>query len=528
MEEKAVSKAMLMLFLINIAIFAVNGQPAGPSFSSEETTLAADPAINKANPGQYFTINVTIANVSNLFSWQVRLQWSPNLLQANSKNITEGPFLKQGGFTLFAKAVFLNYIDIACTLVGAVPGVSGSGTLAAVTFKVLEPGSTTLDLSNTKLLDAHMQEIPYTAQDCLLYTTLPVAKYTFAPHPTEYPGHPIVNETVTFNATESYDPDDPYDPSPGGIVSYKWDFDDGNITTVTTPLITHSYAEAGEYTVVLTVTDDDGESYLVNHPIVGIWVPIYYHNIAVIDVTVTPNSVVSGSTVAIKVTAFNRGSNTETLNVTVYCNMQPVVTKLFDYWWYPPLPGAPPVYLKSLGPDTNATTIVLWDTTNVPEGTYTMCASVFLVKLIESKWESVPSLERDEDKYDNGFVGGTISVIEAPQKPISIYTDKDSYWPGHAMHLGLDITNSFDRAITVCIAVWLERPSSPIEVILHVHAVALSGGFTYSNPNYKTFVFPEMQAGFYTWHAVFLDPNTHAILVEDITIYTFMHEWYLA
>ena len=44
--------------------------------------------------------------------------------------------------------------------------------------------------------------------------------------------------------------------SDGTIVSYLWDFGDGNTSNETNP--THEYATADTYTVTLTVTDDDG------------------------------------------------------------------------------------------------------------------------------------------------------------------------------------------------------------------------------------------------------------------------------
>jgi len=70
----------------------------------------------------------------------------------------------------------------------------------------------------------------------------PVASFTYSPLT------PYTGETVTFNASESYDPD-------GNIVSYAWDFGDG--TNGTGQITTHTYANDGTYTVTLNVTDND-------------------------------------------------------------------------------------------------------------------------------------------------------------------------------------------------------------------------------------------------------------------------------
>ncbi|MGH7454804.1 MAG: PKD domain-containing protein, partial [bacterium] len=58
-----------------------------------------------------------------------------------------------------------------------------------------------------------------------------------------------INETLTFDASNSSDPD-------GQITAYLWNFGDGNSSNQ--KIATHAYAQAGAYEVTLTVTDDAG------------------------------------------------------------------------------------------------------------------------------------------------------------------------------------------------------------------------------------------------------------------------------
>jgi hypothetical protein len=73
----------------------------------------------------------------------------------------------------------------------------------------------------------------------------PVASFTYSPD------IPAPGQTITFNASSSYDSD-------GSVVNYSWDFGEGNTTTVTNPIITYQYPIDGNYTVQLTVTDNSG------------------------------------------------------------------------------------------------------------------------------------------------------------------------------------------------------------------------------------------------------------------------------
>ncbi|RLF52478.1 MAG: hypothetical protein DRN24_03250 [Thermoplasmata archaeon] len=61
----------------------------------------------------------------------------------------------------------------------------------------------------------------------------------------------VTTTAVTFNGSNSFDLD-------GTISEYSWDFGDGTTTAGVT--VNHTYLAAGNYTVVLTVTDNDGNT----------------------------------------------------------------------------------------------------------------------------------------------------------------------------------------------------------------------------------------------------------------------------
>ncbi|MCL6642505.1 MAG: PKD domain-containing protein [Candidatus Bipolaricaulota bacterium] len=75
----------------------------------------------------------------------------------------------------------------------------------------------------------------------------PVADFTFSPE------RPKVGEAVRFDASESFDPD-------GQIVKYEWDFESDGTTDAQGVIVEHVFAQAGTFTVTLTVTDNDGET----------------------------------------------------------------------------------------------------------------------------------------------------------------------------------------------------------------------------------------------------------------------------
>ena len=126
--------------------------------------------------------------------------------------------------------------------------------LCTFTFRAIRVGNTTIQISrestDTFLLDSNIHDISFATQDfsvSVLGTgSPPVAGFSF------HPVTPKTNETVTFDASSSDDPDG------RPIMNYTWRFGD-NISTVTSTLIaTYAYSRRGFFEVNLTVTDSEG------------------------------------------------------------------------------------------------------------------------------------------------------------------------------------------------------------------------------------------------------------------------------
>lgn len=83
---------------------------------------------------------------------------------------------------------------------------------------------------------------PGEANNCTIPNQPPTANFIFSPT------SPTANQIVTFNATSSSDTD-------GSITLYSWNFSDG--TNAIGNTTQHAFTTAGNYSIILIVTDDD-------------------------------------------------------------------------------------------------------------------------------------------------------------------------------------------------------------------------------------------------------------------------------
>lgn len=122
---------------------------AGPVLS-----LTATP--NPAVVGSTVNVDVSIADIVDLYGYQFTLAFNPALLQAVGNS--DGGFLASGGSNFYDGGTVDNALGTIAfsfnTLLGAVPGVSGSGILAHYSFDVIGAGAAVLSFSDVAFLDS--------------------------------------------------------------------------------------------------------------------------------------------------------------------------------------------------------------------------------------------------------------------------------------------------------------------------------------------------------------------------------------
>jgi len=257
----------------------------------------------------------------------------------------------------------------------------GAGSIRALTFSWATAGFAA-GAYTIKAVAHKVQNETDTDDNTMTYgeVTLlapPVASFTYSP------SSPVEGDPVTFDASGSSDTD-------GSIVSYDWDFDDGNTTGVTDPTIIHTYSAADTYNVTLTVTDDDGLTDSTTTEINVSAAPV--RDIAITDVTVSATTVTVGDSLSINVTVKNEGTVTEaSVHVTVYYDDNNAIdTKT----------------ATDLAPDASETLTFTWDTVGLSPKDYSISANV-------------PALPQETDTDDNTHVYGTVTVKEEEAPPPS-------------------------------------------------------------------------------------------------------------
>lgn len=381
-----------------------------------------DPTLTPCNN---FTVNITIAEATDLYQWNASLYYKNEIL--NITDVIEGTFLKTGGTTSFQTQIQNDYnathghLTVGCTLVGATTGVSGNGTLASITFHVIGLGNTTITLAQTDLYDKTHMTLPHSTLDGYFNNEL-VAKLSVIPpeiiEPSLLPPSNF-NITVAVDDIENlygYEFNLTYNTniltcygiifnSPLGEPYFRSDFEvndaigfiwvNVNFYPPATPIQTYTNetlvtfffrVEGLGYTVLnLTdthITDPNGQP--IHHEAHNGFFCTLIRDVAVTNVVPSTNQAYEGWTVYINVTLLNKGNLTETFDVNAYYGDNSLIGTLT---------------VEDLVPESETTITFAWNTAGA-----TPCHNY-------SIWAEAVAVPYEINVTDNTFIDGKIKIL---------------------------------------------------------------------------------------------------------------------
>lgn len=304
-------------------------------------------------PGQDFNVSITISDVTNLYGYQVYINFSSEVLEV--LDVIQGDFLKRGTYNTFWQPKWDNtvgQIQVWESMLRPDPASSGSGELFKVNFKVKNAGSSILQLWETDLVDPYQAKIKHTTNDGFV-TTVKVELTPKEMKGREYGPGSVVSVNVTlvgaienlygFDLTIKYntaiinatsvnlyellgEPNENYTNinSDEGIINLNVTCQIGAPPTNNTgPLATIAFdiLSIGETSIDIIdskLIDINGEEII---PILeSAYIYGVFRNIGIIpdETLISPLSVTSGENITLNLGVFNEGIMNETFTTIVY------------------------------------------------------------------------------------------------------------------------------------------------------------------------------------------------------------------
>ncbi|MGV8858333.1 PKD domain-containing protein [Rhodoglobus sp.] len=241
-----------------------------PSVSTDDVTVSTSISIDKAITGGGAYTGVIVREVGNSF-YQARVRYFSNgtlafqLLNGGSTSIA---YTDVPGLTFTAGDVLLVKAQAFGTSPTTIRGKVWKQGTAEPTDWTLEATSSVAALQNPGAVGQYSY-VSGSATNAPVHVSYD-SFLAIAGHADGGGGTPanqaptasftssVSTLTASFDSTASTDPD-------GTIASRSWNFGDGQSSTATSPV--HTYATAGTYQVVLTVTDNQGTTGTVTKPV---------------------------------------------------------------------------------------------------------------------------------------------------------------------------------------------------------------------------------------------------------------------
>ena len=157
-KNRVVPLLAILLFTLSVEML---GTETNYVAANSSPSISITPTASKILLYSSLNVSLSISEVTDLYLWVVTIEWSSTIL--NLLDYSEGPFLQQGGETTFLSGeVTAGRIEgLTCSLLGSVPGVNGSGTLATFQFNTTATGTTSINITFSDLLDSEGSSIAH-------------------------------------------------------------------------------------------------------------------------------------------------------------------------------------------------------------------------------------------------------------------------------------------------------------------------------------------------------------------------------
>lgn len=173
MKKSKIVTSLSLLLIVAVAFptFINIGKTTTTTKLYIEPSSIIDPGLP---PNSNITISIKVDDVTDLYSWQVKIYYNPYMLLWTAAWYPTGHVFDGKPFQSVVPSNATDaegtYVLFFATLVGETPGFTGSGILCKMNFTIKSIGSSELKFSRplgatTWLLDSMLEKIPFEAQD---------------------------------------------------------------------------------------------------------------------------------------------------------------------------------------------------------------------------------------------------------------------------------------------------------------------------------------------------------------------------
>jgi len=374
--------------------------------ATTQLEIIPDPATfytNMTRVGDRISVNVTVVDVNELESWQIRFTWDPTLLEYSQTLL---PFDHAfSGAVAAGKALIIpppivgsGYVIFNCTIDNDEPYwmFNGTGTLCQIELETLiQPAPTSscvLSLvekysnNGTSLSKLHSEAVSFAIANATYnYILISHVSHSILGFIVEtYSNVSILEQSVTANVTEKSIQFNAYGAT--GTGAYV------NVTVPKELLVGPYTVFVNNSLVTAQITEDvDNVSVYVEFEfssactikIRGTLI-MSSHDVAVVSVTLSKTIVGQGFSTHINVTVANLGDLAETFNLTLYADMAVIVT--FEN--------------INLANGNSLTITFIWNITGFNKGNFTITAYA---------WPVSDEAETDNNTFNESWVFVTIA-----------------------------------------------------------------------------------------------------------------------